>query len=104
MERNKYNPEYKSKIVVEILREETSISEIASREDINKNQLQNWKREFLENSAKVFAQSKIEKDAVKTAREAEEREHNGIHIQQHRAGTAGFAPRRRNNCGLCDVL
>jgi transposase-like protein len=75
MERNKYTPEYKAKIVLEILREEISISEIAARENINKNQLQNWKREFIENSARVFAQGRIEKDAAKTVKEAEEREH-----------------------------
>jgi transposase-like protein len=74
MKRNKYSPEYKSKIVLEILREEESISEIASRENINKNQLQNWKREFIENSPKVFSQSKIERDSRKEVREALERE------------------------------
>jgi len=31
MERNKYSPEYKAKIVLEILREELSISEIVGR-------------------------------------------------------------------------
>jgi len=74
MERNKYSAEYKAKIVLEILREELSISEIASRENINKNQLQNWKREFIENSARVFSQNKIERDSKKEVLEAIERE------------------------------
>ena len=74
MERNKYSPEYKAKIVLEILSEEMSISEIASREGINKNQLQNWKREFIENSARVFAQGKIEKESARKVLEAAERE------------------------------
>jgi len=74
MERNKYTPEYKSKIVIEILREEQSISEIASRENINKNQLQNWKKEFIANSARVFAQNRIEKEAAKKLKETEDRE------------------------------
>jgi len=75
MERTKYTPKHKAKIVLEILREESSISEIASRENINKNQLQNWKREFIENAERVFAQSKTEKDALRMVRETEEREH-----------------------------
>ena len=74
MERNKYSPEYKAKIVLEILREEQGISEIASRENINKNQLQNWKREFIGNSSRVFSQTKIEKDSKKEVRAANERE------------------------------
>jgi transposase-like protein len=74
MERNKYTPENKAKIVLEILREEMSLSEIASRENINKNQLQNWKREFIENSARVFAQNKIEKESQRKVKETEERE------------------------------
>jgi transposase-like protein len=74
MVRNKYTPEYKAKIVLEAIQEEMSISELASRENINKTQLQNWKREFIENSSRVFGQTRIEKDAGKKAREAEERE------------------------------
>jgi transposase-like protein len=74
MKRNKYSPEYKAKIVLEILREDLSISEIAGRENINKNQLQNWKREFIENSARVFAQGRIEREAAHEVREAEDRE------------------------------
>lgn len=74
MERNKYTPEYKAKIVLEILKEELSISEIASRENINKNQLQNWKREFIENSARAFGSSKAEKEAQKDVMAAAERE------------------------------
>ena len=40
--RNTYTPEYKAKIVIEILEGEQTISEIASREGINVNQLKNW--------------------------------------------------------------
>jgi putative transposase len=43
--------------VIETLREEKSISEIASREGINPNQIGNWKREFLENASIVFDMS-----------------------------------------------
>jgi len=74
MKRNNYSPEYKAKIVLEILREEATVNEIAARENINKNQLQNWKREFVENSSRVFAQGRIEKDAEREVREAAERE------------------------------
>jgi transposase-like protein len=65
MERKRYSPEYKARLVLEALREEATVSEIAAREGINKNQLQNWKQEFIENSAKIFSASKTEKEAVK---------------------------------------
>ena len=74
MKRKTYSAEYKAKIVLEILREESNISEIAARENINKTQLQNWKREFLENSSRVFAQGRIEKEAEREIQEAAERE------------------------------
>ena len=55
MKKRSYSPEYKAKIVLEILREEQHISEIASREGISRTQLQNWKKEFLDNAALVFS-------------------------------------------------
>ena len=45
-ERTTYTAEYKSKIVIEILQGEHTISEIATRENVNVKQLSNWKREF----------------------------------------------------------
>ena len=74
MKKRSYSPEYKAKIVLEILREEQHISEIASREGISRTQLQNWKKEFLDNVALVFSQSKIEKQKRTEEKIAEERE------------------------------
>jgi len=65
MKRKKYTPEYKAKIVLEALREESTVSEIASRENVNPNQIQNWKREFIEKSAAVFSTEKTDKEAEK---------------------------------------
>lgn len=41
MQKRQYTPEYKAKIVLEILREENTVSEIAPREDISTKQLHN---------------------------------------------------------------
>jgi putative transposase len=59
--RREFSPEYKAKIVIEVLREETTMSEIASREGISLNLLSNWKSEFIENSSRAFSRSKDEK-------------------------------------------
>lgn len=67
--RNTYTPEYKAKIVIEILEGEQTISEIASREGINVNQLKNWKKEFLENASvplMVQNQKRKQKEQLRT--------------------------------------
>ena len=72
--RREFSPEYKAKLVIEVLREETTMSEIASRENINIKQLSNWKTEFMENSARAFSRSKDEKAAVREVEEMRDRE------------------------------
>ena len=74
MTKRQFTPEYKAKIVLEIIKEEKHISEIASREEISTKQLYSWKKEFTENASRVFSQTKIEKDAVQQMREKESKE------------------------------
>lgn len=74
MTKRQFTPEFKAKIVLEILREEKSISEIGNREEIAVSQLHGWKKEFLENSARVFSQTKIEREAKLNTRELADRE------------------------------
>lgn len=81
--RNTYSAEYKSRIVIEVLEGEHSISEIASRENLNVNQLKNWKKEFIENAAKAFSGSKEEKAARKEAEQAQQREEELIKTIGH---------------------
>lgn len=74
MTKRQFTPEYKAKIVLEILKEEKHISEIASREDISTKQLYGWKKEFIENASRVFSQTKIEKEAKQQERGLQEKE------------------------------
>jgi len=73
--RREFTPEYKAKIVLEVLKEELTISEIASREGINGNQIGNWKREFLENMANVFTKSRKEKENERKLADMEDERH-----------------------------
>lgn len=75
--RKEYTPEYKAKLVIEILREEQTVSEIAARENINVKQLGNWKAEFLANAGRAFSRSRDEKAAARqvTEREAKEKKY-----------------------------
>jgi transposase-like protein len=72
--RREYSAEYKTKIVIESLREEKSVSELASREGINPNQISNWRREFIEKASMVFSRSKQEGEMVDKLRAAQEKE------------------------------
>ena len=72
--RREYSPEYKTKIVLEALREERSVSEIGSREGINPNQIWNWRKEFIENAAIVFSRSKKEEEIAEKLKAAKGKE------------------------------
>ena len=69
MARTTYSPQFKTKLVLEVIKEEKELGTIAYENGINPNMLRNWKREFLENASKVFEDPK---KAEKEARRKEE--------------------------------
>jgi len=70
----KYTPEYKAKIVVEVLRETNTMSEIGAREGVSPKIISNWRHEFLENAYRAFSVTKDERKAQETAQQAASRE------------------------------
>lgn len=46
MSRGKYTPEFKAKIVLEILQGERELGAIAAENNLNPNMVRNWKAEF----------------------------------------------------------
>jgi transposase-like protein len=62
MAKRKYSAETKVKAVLEVLREEKQLGEVAAAYGISPNQLRNWKKEFLEKASRVFDESKREKE------------------------------------------
>ena len=54
MAKRKYSAAFKAKIVIEALKEEKTISEIASKYGIHPQLVREWKREFIKNASKVF--------------------------------------------------
>ena len=69
-----FTAEYKARIVMEILRENNTISEIGAREGVGYKLLGNWKREFLDNAYRAFSVTKDERAAKNVIKEYEERE------------------------------
>jgi putative transposase len=71
MKRKQYTPEFKAKVVLQVLREEKTLGEIAADSELNPNQIRNWKREFLENAPKIFSESRDAKEIKAKEKEME---------------------------------
>jgi len=68
--RRQYTSEYKVKVVLELLREERTMSEIAAAHDINPNQLARWRQEFLERAPTVFEDPRVVKARLRAEAES----------------------------------
>lgn len=64
--RNQYSPEFKGKVVLEVLREEFTVNEIAAKYELSPVMVSRWKAEFLERVPEVFKRgaSSTEKERV----------------------------------------
>jgi len=62
--RRKFSSKFKTKVVLEALKERSTLQELASKFEIHANQITTWKKEFLENASKTF-EVKNEKDESK---------------------------------------
>jgi len=63
MARTTYSPEFKAKVVLEVLQGDRSIDEVAHDYSISPNLLRNWKKEFIANASNAFNNSKVAKEA-----------------------------------------
>jgi putative transposase len=57
-----YSPALKLKVILEVLKEEETISQIGSKYEINPKNIQNWRKEFLENAELAFNKEKVIKE------------------------------------------
>jgi transposase len=67
--RRKFSADFKTKVVIEALKERNTIEEIARKYELHPNQITTWKKEFLAHAASVF-NSESDKSDVKEAQEA----------------------------------
>jgi len=54
MTRRKFTSKFKTKVVLEALKERVSLSELAQKYELSPTQISKWKREFLENASEIF--------------------------------------------------
>lgn len=71
--RKKYSPQFKAKVVQEILREEKSINQLASEYEVHVTQLRQWKRKALEGLPDLFRNEQSKDDDLKKLETEQER-------------------------------
>ena len=69
--RKTYKPEEKAKIVLEILREESTLNEIAQRYEVSPQLMSRWRTEFSDNMPAVFDKKGTELEKLKQEHIAE---------------------------------
>jgi transposase len=52
--KRKFSSGFKTKVVLEALKEQSTAREISAKYEIHQNQISLWKREFLNNASKAF--------------------------------------------------
>ena len=68
--RRQFSNELKFTIVIEALKGQRQITEIAAEYDVHPNQITNWKRQFLKHGASVFGEKKdTEKDELEKTKD-----------------------------------
>ncbi|MBA1336487.1 MAG: Transposase IS3/IS911 [Firmicutes bacterium] len=72
--RRHFTPEEKAKIVIEVLREEKTLNEIAVEHEVHPNLVSRWKAEFLNNAARAFSKEAEEVEKVRQSYEKEKDE------------------------------
>ncbi|PZE20311.1 IS3 family transposase [Paenibacillus xerothermodurans] len=70
--RNRYPSEFKTKVVLEVLREEQTVNEIAAKYELSPVMISRWKAEFLERASTVFEKKASEADKVRKEYEAKQ--------------------------------
>lgn len=53
--RRKFTAEFKSKVVIEALKERSTIEELAKKYEVHPTQINTWKREFLGKASSLFS-------------------------------------------------
>jgi transposase len=65
--RRKFKGDFKSKVVLEALKERSTIEELAKKYEIHPTQINTWKREFLSKVSLVFDEKGKEEDKIREA-------------------------------------
>ncbi len=76
--RNRYTAEFKAKVVIELLKEESTLNQLALKYEISPQMLSQWKGDFIKNAAMIFERSKDESTKLKKTLEEKETRYQQI--------------------------
>jgi len=71
--RRKFSADFKAKVVLEALKERSTVEELARRYEIHPNQIHHWKKDFLSNASSVFSAGESLSEEKKRFEEEKER-------------------------------
>ena len=71
-QRRKFTPQFKTKVVLEMLSGYTSQAELSRRNNIGSDQLSKWKRQFLEKAPQVFGGPELCNGHIERIRQLEQ--------------------------------
>ena len=71
MARKKYSAEFKVSVVLEVLKGEKSLNQIAQEHKVLPKNILNWKKQFLENAEIAMEPSKVVKEYKEQIKELE---------------------------------
>jgi len=63
--RRKFGAEYKARVVIEALKERSTLSELAEKYELRPNQISLWKQEFIEKLSMIFGTKNKSKESSK---------------------------------------
>ncbi len=72
-QRRNFSAQFKSNLVIELLKGEKDLNTLATENNIQPNLLRNWKKEFLDNASAVFDDKRDESLREKLATERKEK-------------------------------
>jgi len=70
--RRKFSTAFKTKVVLEVLKERKTVSELAQQFELHPNQISAWKREFVENAQRAFGDDKSLEELKASQQEKED--------------------------------
>ena len=80
--RNHYTAEFKAKVVLELLGEESTLNQVAAKYQLNPQMLSKWKSDFVKNAPVVFERNKDKTGKLKKEMEEKEARYQQIIGQQ----------------------
>jgi putative transposase len=70
-QRNRYSADFKARLALEVIKQERTLTEIASDHAVHPNLLLQWKRQLLESLPQVFADKRAKEQKHQEEKEAQ---------------------------------